>query len=425
MKVSKRTLLSGAMLALLSGTIGTTAVFAQERTLQITPYAASLQALYSDLKAGFEATQETIRVTLRQVPRDNEEVIQQIQREALVGQISDVAFVDSNRLRLFVEGGLAKPIDDLVKNDTSFSKSGIPSAALDVGRFHDHVYGLPLGVATPMVIFNSKLVQQVGGDPENLPSNWDGIVALARNIDAIGGDVVGAFYEWDNTGNFTYMALLGSYGGHATSPDETAVAFDSQAGLEALKVLQKFGQVGQSRVNMTRSQARQLFASGNLGVLVTSNSTVVGLTEQSAGKFQIIARPFPISSVDGRLPAGGPIALILTNDLERQESAWKFLRYATSPEGQSLLVKHTGYLPINEGALNDPYTLGQYFSDNPNARVAASQLPKLTSWYAFPGKNSIRITDVIKNHLESVVTLRETPEAALKNMAADVTALLP
>ena len=57
--------------------------------------------------------------------------------------------------------------------------------------------------------------------------------------------------------------------------------------------------------------------------------------------------------------------------------------------------------------------------------VAIKQLPRSTGWYALPGDNGIKITDVIKDHLQSVVSQKARPHAALVQMAKDVQGLLP
>jgi multiple sugar transport system substrate-binding protein len=53
------------------------------------------------------------------------------------------------------------------------------------------------------------------------------------------------------------------------------------------------------------------------------------------------------------------------------------------------------------------------------------QLPKATGWYAFPGENGLKITDVIKDHLQSVVAQKAEPMTALSTMSKEVQALLP
>jgi multiple sugar transport system substrate-binding protein len=49
----------------------------------------------------------------------------------------------------------------------------------------------------------------------------------------------------------------------------------------------------------------------------------------------------------------------------------------------------------------------------------------LKEFYAFPGPNSVRISDVIRDHLREVITLRRSPEEVMVDMVRDVKALLP
>ena len=89
------------------------------------------------------------------------------------------------------------------------------------------------------------------------------------------------------------------------------------------------------------------------------------------------------------------------------------------------MVKGTGYFPANAKPAKDPAMLGEFYKKSPNHMTAVQQLPILTGWYAFPGENGLKITDVIKDHLQSVVNQSVDPEEALKRMAKDVQALLP
>jgi len=69
--------------------------------------------------------------------------------------------------------------------------------------------------------------------------------------------------------------------------------------------------------------------------------------------------------------------------------------------------------------------LGRFYRENPNHLVTFRQADAITGWYAFPGQNALRITDVINDHLQSVVAKRAEPDAVLTRMTADVQALLP
>ena len=50
---------------------------------------------------------------------------------------------------------------------------------------------------------------------------------------------------------------------------------------------------------------------------------------------------------------------------------------------------------------------------------------RILPWYAFPGANSVRVTEVMVNNMARVVEGQATPEVVLPEMAAEVRRLLP
>ena len=81
----------------------------------------------------------------------------------------------------------------------------------------------------------------------------------------------------------------------------------------------------------------------------------------------------------GRLPTGGAAGMLTARDPAKRDAAWKFLRYSTSAEGTSLMVKNTGYIPMNQMAIDDPRYLGDFYRDNPLFRTATRQVPLMVS----------------------------------------------
>jgi multiple sugar transport system substrate-binding protein len=176
---------------------------------------------------------------------------------------------------------------------------------------------------------------------------------------------------------------------------------------------------------MTRDQARQAFGSGTMGILVDASSALPGLRRSASDRLALGAAPFPIPHPQGRLPAGGAAAMIVTADAAKRDAAWRYVKFAAGPIGQSQLVPGTGYMTANEIALREPALLGRYYEQNPLERVAASQSGRLSDWFAFPGENSLKISDAIRGQLEAVITRRRTPEVAMAAMVREVGELLP
>jgi multiple sugar transport system substrate-binding protein len=144
------------------------------------------------------------------------------------------------------------------------------------------------------------------------------------------------------------------------------------------------------------------------------------------GKFALKTHVFPnVKPEAGRLPAGGNVGIVVATDPDQRKVAWEVLKFWTGPLGASIVAKTTGYMPPNKKA-NEEY-LVDFYQENPNNYTAVKQLPLLTKWYAFPGANGLKITDVIKDHMQSIVSgaRADEPQQVLKEMAEDVRKLLP
>jgi multiple sugar transport system substrate-binding protein len=69
--------------------------------------------------------------------------------------------------------------------------------------------------------------------------------------------------------------------------------------------------------------------------------------------------------------------------------------------------------------------LGPFYDDHPNHLTALSQAEYMRAWYAWPGENNLKIIDVIKDHLQTIVDRSTSPEDALRTMTVEVQALMP
>ncbi len=71
-----------------------------------------------------------------------------------------------------------------------------------------------------------------------------------------------------------------------------------------------------------------------------------------------------------------------------------------------MMVNATGYMPATTIPAEREDMLAKFYRDNPNHLVSIKQQDVITGWYAFPGQNALRITDVINDHLQTVVAKR-------------------
>lgn len=378
---------------------------------------------YDAILAEFAKREPGIKVNFITTP-NYEEGAQLLLRQAATSQLPDLSYQGFNRLRIFAERGIAQDLAPLLARDGDPARAGYTPNLLALAHFGGMQAGLAYAASNPITYYNAELVKRAGGDPDNFPQDWNGVLELAGRIDRLGGGTEGMWFTWSGD-DWMYSALLFGHGGRMLTEDERDVGFAGPEGLGALRLLDRMVKEG-GMANMTAPAARQAFAAGKVGMLFQTTALVRGTLASIGENFTLRTTGMPvIDPQKGRLPTGGAAGMLTAKDPAKREAAWKFLRFSTGPEGQALMVRNTGYLPCNQIAIDDPQHLGAFYRENPLFTPAVRQLPISIPWYAFPGSNSVRVTQTMVDNLARIVEQRATPEQVQQDMAAEVRRLLP
>jgi multiple sugar transport system substrate-binding protein len=405
------------------GLIGCAASLAHATNLQVLyAFDRTTAQAHQEIKERFEKENPDITVEFLTAAQNYEDASQSIIRSAMVGDLPDVTFQGLNLLRSLADRDIAVPLDPFIARDGGADKLGYDAAMLRAGGLNGRTFGIPFAVSTPLLYLNADLVRAAGVDIDAFPTRWQDIVALGKKIDDPARNIIGFYFQWDITGNWMFQSLLFANGGSMMSPDETAVAFDQPPGKAALETLELFAKA--KMPNLPTSQSRSAFMAGKIGIFADSSSNLGTAIRQVGKSFELRTLRFPLGVADGRLPAGGNLAVMLARDPQKQAAAWKYIRFATGPVGQTIMARHTGYLPSNSIAINTPELLGDFYKANANFQANIAQVPILTGWYAFPGPNAVKIIDVVKRHTEAVVTGKKTADDTMPVLTADVRKLL-
>ncbi|HWL79476.1 MAG TPA: ABC transporter substrate-binding protein [Roseomonas sp.] len=382
------------------------------------------KASYDAILDAFGKREPSIKVNVITTP-NYEEGAQLLLRQAATNQLPDLSYQGFNRLRVFAERGIAQDLEPLLKEEASDPATlGYTPNMLDLARFGGIQAGLAYAASNPVVYYNAELVRQAGGDPDNFPTDWDGVLRLAGRIDKLGDGVEGMWYTW-NGDDWMFSALLFGHGGRMLTPDERDVGFAGPEGMASLKLLDRMVKEG-GMPNLSAAAARQAFAAGKLGMIFQTTALVRGTKEAVGDKFTLRTTGMPVIDKEkGRLPTGGAAGMLAAKDPAKRMAAWKFLRFSTSPEGQALMAMNTGYLPCNAISVSDPKYLGAFYRENPLFLPAVRQLAISVPWYAFPGSNSVRVTQAMVDNMARIVEQRATPEQVLPEMADQVRRMLP
>ncbi|MEO0822689.1 MAG: extracellular solute-binding protein [Pseudomonadota bacterium] len=387
--------------------------------------------VFERLKAEFEAQNPDVTVSYRAPLPNYGAGVQALLREATVGDMPHVDYLGLSHLGTVVDRGLAVEIAPLMEKDgQTFEANGWTDSLQTLGRVDGKQYALPFAVSMSVAYYNADLVRQVGGDPDNMPTDWDGIIELAGKIRALGDDYAGMYipYSAGWYGAWYYQGVLFSHGGEMMQPGATKVSLtDDAAWQEAVGMYDRMAEEG-GMLPLGDQAQRQQFISGKMGFVIDSISRLFNFQESIGDRFDFRTTFHPMAAEDGRLPTGGNLALITTaaaEDPKVLDAAWRWLKFSTGPFGTTQVIKLVGYTPVNVLALENEEYLKGYFDTRPNHKTAVDQINRVREWYQYPGENTLKIDDVIGEHLEGVVDDSLTPEEALAGMTDEINRLLP
>ena len=200
-------------------------------------------------------------------------------------------------------------------------------------------HALATSASTLVMYVNPTLVERAGGSMEDFPDTFDGVIELAGRIDALGDTIDGI---WVDRHDWRFQSLLGSYGGRPMTEDESDIAFDDAAGIAAATLYRRFVEEG-GMERYIDDQARQAFPAGTIGIMLESSSLLTRFEEAAGDAFEVTVKPLPVAADDPSqvyFPTGGSAIVMLTEDPDKQQAAWEYIRFVTGPEGARIVVEN-------------------------------------------------------------------------------------
>ncbi|MGB3555276.1 MAG: ABC transporter substrate-binding protein [Jannaschia sp.] len=403
----------------LAAALAATPALAQETTISVFhawPHHAEWQQGLADR---FMEANPNVAIEIQAPSVDYDEGLVTVIRQDLAGTAPDVFLVGSHLLGELVARDMVEPLDDLMAG-TDMGALGYTPEALALTQVDGVQYGLPWTSSTPVMFYNADLVRQAGGDPENMPTTWDETIALAADIDALGDDIMGMYYA-PGDDDWMVQNLLANAGMQPLAEDGT-LAFDTEEGRRALALFERFHDEG-GQQGIPNSAARQQMYAGGLGLYFNSTAAVRSFDREIAGRFDWSTAQMPTLVEGGGVASGGMAAVILTDDPARRAAAFEYLLYGTGADGQTYVVENTGYMPVNADAM-EADKLGAFYDANPAWRTSATQMDRAYPWFAWPGRNGVRISQVVVDKLAAIANDQVDSDTAATELGAEIGRLL-
>lgn len=417
MKLSRRTVLTGAGASAAAISMPRIAV-AQQTTIDVFYCIPHFARFHEPVAAMFMKKHPNVKVEFRAPAPGYDDGHQSILRSAMTRQLPDIYYSGYHLLpelvRTLNKRGQTVALDSFMeKEGDAFRTANYADSILNLGKVEGKLYGIAFNASNPIIFFNADLVKKAGGDPENFPTTFDGVVELAAKINDPANGINGmsyAVHAWPDA--WLFEAQISQSGGRLITEDGTDIAFDNEHGLAAMKMFRRFVTEGGMSV-IDRDQTMQQFAAGKLGMYFASPNGTAQFTKNVGDKFELRTTKFPIDNPQaGRIPTGGNAVITFVQDPARQQVMWDFIKFVTSPEAQKIVVEMSGYLPTNLRA-SGPDFLGPFYEANPNYKAPITQVERAGPWSSYPGGNAVRIWRTQRDLIGKVMRGELAPEAGL------------
>ncbi|NBS02344.1 MAG: extracellular solute-binding protein, partial [Rhizobiales bacterium] len=282
------------------------------------PMPGFFKNVMDQISAEYVKQHPDVKIILANPSPTYEEGLQLMLRQAGTAEMPDVSFIGLNRLRVLAERNVGVDLTPFVKADASMEADGYSERLLNLARFNGRQVGLAFATSNPIFYYNADLVRKAGGDPDNMPKSWDGVLALSAKINALGDGVNGMSYRWQGD-DWMFSALLFGHGGSMLSADEKKVAFDGPEGLASFKLIDRMVKEGKMPA-MTSDAAVQSFTAGKTGLFFWTTGALRSVINGVGNKFELRTTALPIIDAQkGRLPTGGNAAVMFTTDPQKQK----------------------------------------------------------------------------------------------------------
>jgi sn-glycerol 3-phosphate transport system substrate-binding protein len=152
------------------------------------------------------------------------------------------------------------------------------------------------------------------------------------------------------------------------------------------------------------------FFSGRAAMIVNSTGALGFVRDNMKQPYRVAFIP---RAMRNAVPIGGASLIIPRgNSPERQQAAWAFITYMTSPAVAGGWSRFTGYFAPNRQAYDLP-EMKAYLAEHPDAKVALDQLQYAQPWFAT--YNTVGVRKAMEDQVQAVLSGRIKPAEAIAN----------
>ncbi len=282
----------------------------------------------------------------------NDKVLQKLTVALQGGEAPDITYQYGSSLPQLAQAPGIIDLTDVVA-DSAWNWDDFVEGARTAATFDGRVLGVPALIDNLAIIYNKDLFDAAGVDYPTADWTWDDFRTAAKALTDPANKQFGFAFpaSADEDTVWHYDAMLWEAGGDILTPDNSAAAFNSPAGLQALTTLRDMSVTDGSVYNdLQNAKIDDLFNSGKIGMVISGPWALPGYPDINYGT-EIMP------SYDGsnhQTIAGPDMWIAFDNGEARKAGTLEFLQWFTAQEQVLKDSMLTGHLPTRTSVLSDP-----------------------------------------------------------------------
>lgn len=369
---------------------------------------------WEDAIAEFEKQNPDVKVNMELVPWQEQQ--QKLVTGLTTGALPDVSMLGNNVVAQFHALGALEPLTRYFEQWSQEIGGDVTQGIWPGDELYYQLDGewwaSPVAEETRCLYYRKDLFAQAGLG-EAAPDTWQQAREFAQKLtqgDVYGLGVPGGI-EYGTVQ--TFMSVYLGYGARFLN-DEGMCGFDSPEFREALTYYA--GLYTDAKVTPPDTptygnpQLQELFLQGRLAMIILGPSLHRAMTEAEVDFLDQVGIGFVPQGPEGRFGFLGGWPLVLWKASENKDAAWKWIRFATDPNGYLYqLVTATGDLPGHRSLVDrEPY-------NQPPLDVFAKQL-EFAYPYQYPDEEIAQMgsleVDAVQTAVQSVMLGQATVDEA-------------
>lgn len=319
------------------------------------------------------------------------------------------------------QGAIVPVATVLEKGGFKFNKADyLPGIVSYYSKPDGTMLSFPYNSSSPILYYNKDIFQKAGLDVNTPPKTWPDLFAAARKIKTSGAAPCGftsTWLTWIQTENLAAWNNV-SYGSNENGLGgvDVKLAFNSDFFVKHFQAIANLAKEGAFRYGGRTSEAKQLFTSGECGIL-TESSGGLGDIVKSGMNYGIGQLPY--YEGEGRpqntIPGGASLWVFAGKSDAEYKGTAEFFHFLSQTKIQARLHQVSGYLPVTMAAYEETKKSG-FYDKNPGRETPIQQMMGKAPTANSKGVRLVnlpQVRDIMNEEFEAMLAGQEDAKTAL------------